>query len=130
MGPFAIIGSILSEQFLGPCEAIGKMFQMQSWAHSITSVVFGQSNFWANVNPSAKCSKTRMGPFAIIGSILSEQFLGPCEPIGRMSQKQKWAHSMSSVVLCLRILWAHVKASAKCSSYNTGPVHFYQQYYV
>jgi hypothetical protein len=28
MGPFAIIGHILSEQFLGTCEAIGKMFQI------------------------------------------------------------------------------------------------------
>jgi hypothetical protein len=64
-----------------------------------------------------------VGPIAVIGSIVWEQFLGPCEPIDRMSQAQDWAHSLSSAILCAMSFWAHVSLSANCLGGKGGPIH-------
>jgi hypothetical protein len=62
-----------------------------------------------------------VGPLNIIGSILFEQFMGPCEPIGTMSKNKKWAHSLSLVVFCLSNFWAHVTQQQNVPELTVSP---------
>jgi hypothetical protein len=187
VGPFTVIGSIVYKQYLGPHESIGKLSWSQGWAHSLSSAVLFGSNFWAHVNLSTECLRlkselihchqqyyvqeisgpmqayrqivpvTMVGPIALIGNIICEQFLGPCEPINRMPQaifgpftvigsimykqflgpcesigklswSQGWAHSLSLTILCAINFWAHANLSANCRSSNGGPNHSHWQY--
>jgi hypothetical protein len=49
-----------------------------------------------------------VGPIALISSVICEQFVGPCEPIDRMSQAQELGpFTVIGNIMCKQFLGPH-----------------------